>query len=135
VLEGINDLGILPAASAEEVIDGLRRAVRRLRALRRDHRRPRLNVLVGTLTPSGGAVSGNHGSVETDRRRREINRFIRTSGIGDGVVDFDRALRDPADHSGLARRYDSGDGLHPSSAGYRRMAQAFELPKLKGPAC
>jgi lysophospholipase L1-like esterase len=35
----------------------------------------------------------------------------------------------------LAAAYNSGDGLHPSSAGYRRMAQAVDLAKLDGPSC
>jgi lysophospholipase L1-like esterase len=135
LMEGINDLGFDQALPAQAVVDGLRRAVRRLQAVRRGHRRPRLNVLVGTLTPSFGAAEMGHATAATEQRRQEINRFIRTSGIGDGVVDFDRALRDPADPSRLARAYDGGDGLHPSSAGYRRMAQAVDLAELKGPAC
>jgi lysophospholipase L1-like esterase len=133
LLEGINDLGFPPSESAEDVIAGLRRAIRRLRAVRRGH--PRLNVLVGTLTPTGGAILASYASADTDRRRRQVNDFIRTSGIADGVVAFDRALRDPADPSRLAPRYDGGDGVHPSSAGYRRMAQAVNLARLKGPAC
>ena len=135
LMEGINDLGFDQALPADAVIDGLRRAVRRLHVLRRDHRRPRLNVLVGTLTPSLGAREAGHATPETEQRRQEINGVIRAGGIGDGVVDFDRALRDPADPSRLARAYDGGDGLHPSSAGYRRMARAVDLAKLRGPAC
>ena len=56
LLEGTNDLAGTPPPSAEQVIDGIRSAVRRMRALRHRHRRPRLNVLVGTITPSNGAV-------------------------------------------------------------------------------
>jgi lysophospholipase L1-like esterase len=92
-------------------------------------------VLVGTLTPSFGAVEAGHASAATEQRRQEINRVIRAGGLGDGMVDFDRALRDPAEPSRLAAAYNSGDGLHPSSAGYRRMAQAVNLAKLEGPAC
>jgi lysophospholipase L1-like esterase len=135
LLEGINDLGFDQALPADTVIDGLRRAVRRMHALRRHHRRPGLNVLVGTLTPSFGAVEAGHASAATEQRREEINAVIRAGGVGDGVVDFDRALRDPADPLRLAAAYNSGDGLHPSSAGYRRMAQAVDLAKLDGPSC
>ena len=45
----------------------------------------------------------------------------------DAVVDFDAALRDPAHPDRLRRRYDSGDHLHPSDAGYRAMAEAIPL--------
>jgi lysophospholipase L1-like esterase len=72
---------------------------------------------------------------QTEQRRQQINRVIRAGGIGDRVVDFDRALRDPADPSRLAPTYNGGDGLHPSSSGYRRMARAVDLSKLRGPAC
>jgi lysophospholipase L1-like esterase len=135
LLEGINDLGQPPYPPADGVIDGLRRAARRLRALRPRHRRPRLNVLLGTLTPSGGTRLLNYGSAEINGKRGAINRWIRTSGIGDGVVDFDRALRDPSHPSRLVPRYDSGDHLHPSSAGYRRMARGVNLALLRGPQC
>ena len=135
LVEGINDLGFDQALPADAVLDGLRRAVRRLHVLRRDRRRPRLNVLVGTLTPSFGAVEAGHATAQTEQRRQEVNAVIRAGAIGDGAVDFDRALRDPADPSRLAPAYNGGDGLHPSSAGYRRMAQAVDLGKLDGPAC
>ena len=72
---------------------------------------------------------------QAQARRDRINRWIRTSGIGEGYVDFDRALRDPSDPTRLAPKYDSGDGLHPSSTGYRRMAQEVDLSALEGPEC
>ncbi|OXH83610.1 GDSL family lipase, partial [Burkholderia multivorans] len=63
--------------------------------------------------------------------RLEVNRWIRSGGAFDGVVDFDAALRDPARPSVLQRRYDSGDGIHPSDAGYAAMAEAVPLARLK----
>jgi hypothetical protein len=56
---------------------------------------------------------------------------MRASRELDGVVDFDRALRDPADPKKLIAAYDSGDHLHPSDAGYKAMAQAFELKQFR----
>jgi hypothetical protein len=43
------------------------------------------------------------------------------------VIDFDRALRDPAQPERLLPTYDSGGHLHPSPAGYRAMAAAIPL--------
>ncbi len=60
-------------------------------------------------------------------RPQAINRFIRTAGIFDGVVDFDRVVRDPAKPDRLLPAYDTGDHLHPSMAGYRAMADAIPL--------
>ena len=41
-------------------------------------------------------------------------------------IDFDAALRDPKNPNYFLPEYDSGDHLHPSAAGYRRMA--MEVP-------
>jgi lysophospholipase L1-like esterase len=89
-------------------------------------------VLVGTVPPRGG---NTFTTATLQARRQAVNRRIRASEIADGVVDFDRALRDPDDPLRLAARYDSGDHLHPSAAGYRRMARAVQISRLKGPTC
>jgi lysophospholipase L1-like esterase len=59
-----------------------------------------------------------------------VNQFIRTSGVFDAVVDFDAAVRDPADPQRMLPAYDSGDHLHPGDAGYERMAAAVRLDRL-----
>jgi lysophospholipase L1-like esterase len=56
-----------------------------------------------------------------------VNTWIRTSGAFDAVIDFDAALRDPAQPDRLSPAYDSGDHLHPSSAGYKAMAEMVDL--------
>ena len=62
--------------------------------------------------------------------RTEVNRWIRTSGSFDGVVDFSRALGRAGDPNELAPRYDSGDHLHPDDAGAARMAAAVPTALL-----
>src|SRR3546814_13889287 len=52
---------------------------------------------------------------------------MRTPGHFDGVIDFDRAVRDPAQPERLLPAYDSGDHLHPSPAGYAAMAAAVPI--------
>ena len=128
VLEGINDLGQPPPASAAQVIAGLRRVATRLR-------RARLRVLLGTLTPSGGDALPSYGSAAADRARRAVNRWIRRTRRADGVVDFDRAVRDPGHPGRLRPRFDSGDHLHPNARGYRAMGAAVDLAALAGPRC
>jgi lysophospholipase L1-like esterase len=127
LLEGINDIG-RSGASAPQVIGGLRRMVDRLR-------RRGLNVLLGTITPSGGSTQGEYGSAAANAARLAVNRWIRRGRPADRVVDFDAVLRDAADPGRLAPRYDSGDHLHPNGAGYRRMAAAVPIRDLRGSSC
>jgi lysophospholipase L1-like esterase len=62
--------------------------------------------------------------------RRVVNRWILESNSFDGVIDFSSALADPANSARLAARYDSGDHLHPNSAGHEAMAQVIDLKML-----
>ncbi len=59
--------------------------------------------------------------------RLVVNRWIRTSGGYDGVIDFDAALRDPADPERIRPELDSGDHLHPNDAGVAALAAAVPL--------
>jgi lysophospholipase L1-like esterase len=59
-----------------------------------------------------------------------VNAWIRSSGTFDAVVDFDQAVRDPADPRRVLAAYDSGDHLHPNDAGYQAMADAVPLDEL-----
>ncbi|HEY6273977.1 MAG TPA: SGNH/GDSL hydrolase family protein [Terriglobales bacterium] len=59
--------------------------------------------------------------------RQAVNQWIRTPGHFDAMIDFDKALRDPARPERLLPPYESGDHLHPSPAGYRAMAEAIPL--------
>ena len=72
-----------------------------------------------------------HPPAETEADRQAINAWIRTPGHFDAVIDFDAALRDPANPARLAPAHDSGDGLHPSLDGYRAMAAAVPLGLLR----
>lgn len=59
--------------------------------------------------------------------KNDFNEYMRNHDNIDGVIDFDKALRNPDNPKAFKESYDSGDHLHPSAAGYERMAQeAFE---------
>ncbi len=129
LLEGVNDLGVLTreqpvdAATHRAIVRQITFAYRQLAERAHEHG---IRLIVGTITP----FQGNgyyHPGPETEADRQAINRFIRTSGLFDGVVDFDKALADPAQPARLLPAYDSGDHLHPSAAGYRVMAAAVPL--------
>ena len=125
VLEGINDLGSA-GASASQVTAGLRRIVTTLH-------QAGLRVQLGTITPAQGTVSksGRYGGVATNTTRTAINAWIRNQRYSDGVIDFDRAVRDPAHPGRLKPAYDGSDHLHLSALGYRAMASAIPLSLLE----
>lgn len=125
LLEGINDIGG-DHVDANRLIAGDKEIVSRARARG-------LRVFGGTLVPFGGSheqFGGDYGTPWGEQQRQALNDWIRTGGGFDGVIDFDHALADPAAPDRMDPRYDSGDHLHPSDAGYAAMAQAVELDPL-----
>ena len=127
VFEGINDIGDAEwLARPEEDIsaDDLIAAYRQLIDRAHEHG---LVVLGGTLTPSGGSDYQGFNSPIAEAKRVAVNKWIREGGAFDAVLDFDLAIRDPADPTRLKPGYDSGDHLHPNDAGYRAMVDAIDL--------
>jgi lysophospholipase L1-like esterase len=47
------------------------------------------------------------------------------------VVDFEKAVADPANPKRMLPEYDSGDHLHPSDSGYKAMGEAISLALFK----
>jgi lysophospholipase L1-like esterase len=126
VLLGVNDLGhpgtVAPPSevvTADDLIYGHRQLIARAHEAG-------LKAFGATILPFKGDTLGFY-SEENERKREAFNRWIRTSGEYDGVIDFDRAMRDPADPLRLNPPYDSGDGLHPNDAGMAVMAAAVPL--------
>ena len=132
---GINDIGwaemVLDPASAPTVeeITAIYRMV-----IDRAHSHG-IRILGATLTPFADSIQGVplldvYYSPAKDAMRREVNAWIRTSGAFDGVIDFDRVLRDPERPEYLLDAYDCGDNLHPNDAGYKAMAESIDLGLL-----
>jgi lysophospholipase L1-like esterase len=116
LLEGINDIGFNSTPVAQ-IIAGYLNLIAAAHAAG-------LKIFGATLTPFQG--SGYY-TAAREAEREAINQWIRTSGAFDGVIDFDRAVRDPADPLRLLPAYDSGDHLHPNDAGYQAMADSINL--------
>ena len=132
VLLGINDIGdisrvltqpglVHQPVSADEIIAGHRQMITRA------HEQG-LKIVGCTLTPFDGAA---YFSTEGETKRLAVNKFIRTGGGYDGVIDFDAVVRDPAQPGRFLPMYDSGDHLHPNDAGYKAMADAVDLSLFK----
>ncbi|MFB7321542.1 SGNH/GDSL hydrolase family protein [Streptomyces sp. NPDC056190] len=119
---GVNDILRNPRlADPQQIAGGLRTLVTRAHARG-------LKVVGATLMP----FEGHRGYTPArDAVRQQVNAEIRSGRVFDAVVDFDKALRDPYAPRRLRGEYDSGDHLHPSDLGYRKMAEVFELRLLK----
>ncbi len=127
LLEGINNIGIPgafglanEAVSADDIIAGHRQLIARARE-------QGLKIFGATLTPFEGTLFPGYFTAAGEAKRQAVNAWIRSSGEFDGVIDFDKAIRDPAQPSRMLAAYDSGDRLHPNDAGYQAMADAVDL--------
>lgn len=132
LLIGINDINFaaMPAragldcdfphttVSAESMIAGYKHVIAAAHARG-------MRIFGATLTPADLPP-------QREAIRSAVNQWIRTGHAFDGVVDFDAALRDPAQPTRLQRAFDSGDHIHPSDAGYSAMADAIPLPAVLG---
>jgi lysophospholipase L1-like esterase len=69
---------------------------------------------------------------EGEKTRIELNDWIRTAKIFDGVIDFDHVMRDPQYPMQMRAEYNSGDYVHPNDRGYKAMADAIDLSLFTG---
>ena len=132
VLEGINDIGYSQDAdlgclapttnvSAAQIIGGYQKMIAMAHAHGdQDHRRhadPVRELLV--LDGRGpGQVDGGEPLDPDQRGVRRRGRLRPRAGV-------------PGHPNDVNPRYDSGDGLHPSDAGYQAMADAINLSQLR----
>ena len=77
----------------------------------------------------------HRGLPDTEAKRQAVNTWIREQSPADAVVDFDAAVRDPADPSRIAPYFDGSDHLHLNLAGYVALGNAVPLELLFDPAC
>jgi lysophospholipase L1-like esterase len=131
ILEGINDLGhagtsapISETVSAEDLIEGMRQMIERAHA-------HGIKVFGATLTPFEGTSFAGYFTPEKEVKRKTLNEFIRNGHAFDGVIDFEKAVRDPKNPDRMASQFDGGDHLHPGDAGYKAMADAIDLKLFK----
>jgi lysophospholipase L1-like esterase len=125
LLEGINDIGNDAGPNgtqltAQDLIDGYLNLIGQAHAAG-------VRIIGATILPDYGA---GYYSAAHEAIRDAVNTWIRTSGAFDGVIDFDKAVQDPANPAALNPAYDSGDHLHPNASGMQAMANAIDLALL-----
>ena len=137
LLEGINDI-CFPGAkmdgqyladpaetrSVQDITDAYRQLISRAHAYG-------LKLIGATITPCEGVDIRGYYSEAKDATRQAVNKWIRTSGTFDGVIDFDAVVRDPDHPSRLSPRFASKDHLHPNDDGYKAMADSIDLNLFK----
>ncbi|HKQ28411.1 MAG TPA: SGNH/GDSL hydrolase family protein [Burkholderiales bacterium] len=128
VFIGLNDIagpgGFYPpseAVTVEDLIAGYRQLIARA------HEKG-LTIQACTLPPLAGNTSlSGYDTPANEAKRVAFNQWIRTGGEFDGVIDVDALLRDPSQPTRLLSAYDSGDHLHPNTAGGQAIARAIDL--------
>lgn len=122
LFEGINDIGG-SKGNSEQVAEEL---IKALQSMAEEGRRHGLKVYGATITP---IKHSQYFSYFHDAARQTVNDWIRTAKCFDGVLDFDRLMRDPSDPQAL-RKDLQDDWLHPNAQGYKVMGEyAAEVMK------
>jgi len=131
-LEGINDLGALH--STDSIIAGYRDVATRLHTAG-------VKVIAGTVVSALGVFgvpfpTGDNGVV-AEAGRQVLNKFIRQSGIFDGIAEFDVATLDPATGNMRTVFLPNSqftqlpwDYLHPNHAGYNAMGMIVDISRF-----
>jgi len=131
VWEGVNDIGTAPATEADQkqvaadIIAAYQQIITRAHAAG-------ISVYGATITPFGGNTGYDDPTGFRAEARQTVNTWIRTSHQFDAVLDFDAAVRDPANPRQINPIYDVGDHLHMTPAGYGQVAASipFDLFQL-----
>lgn len=115
-LEGINDVDSGALATDVEL------AIKNIVTMAHQYG---LKISVSTLTPFGG------GSASIETQHQAVNAWVRAGGSGANyTIDFADAISGGGSPEGMYGPYDSGDHLHPNSAGYNSMAGWLDTTKL-----
>ncbi|KZV92466.1 SGNH hydrolase [Exidia glandulosa HHB12029] len=128
IFEGVNDIGVAaPTTAAQDaivstLIAAFEQIVSRVHTFG-------IPIFAATITPFGAPNNTIQAYSDPIREtaRQRVNAWIRTSGVFDAVIDFDKILRDPKNGTQLNPLFNSGDFLHPNVAGYQAVADAFPL--------
>jgi lysophospholipase L1-like esterase len=123
VFEGVNDIGSGANSAATQTSIG-DRLIAAYTKIVGDAKKLGYVTIGGTIMPFG---RNSYAGAEREKTRKRVNKWIMESGVYDHSVDMAAMLADSANAEVLDKKYDSGDGLHPSVAGYQAVADKFPV--------
>jgi lysophospholipase L1-like esterase len=129
VMEGINDIGNTLGGNASQTpvtADELIGAMKQMIDRAHTHQ---IKVIGATLTPYECAA---YYSEKGEEVRQTVNRWIRSGGAFDEVLDFDKVTQDSSKPKSFKQTFNNGDHLHPNDAGYKAMADSIDLKIFNG---
>ena len=110
IIAGVND--VYQGRTADQVVD-------QLRAMYDGAKGDGIPVVAGSIIPYNTATP------DQNARMHEINAWIRRTAAEDPAVEVVDTRAAASAPGNLDRLFESPDDLHPSSAGYRRMADVI----------
>ena len=124
LFEAVNDLG-----SARNGVETAERIIEVYKQIIEQAHQKGIRVFGATITPFKG---NNYYSEDHEKGRSTINTWIRTTDLLDGVIDFDKAVRNPDDPEAMQQRFlFENDYLHFNYQGYEVMGGCIDLDLFK----
>jgi lysophospholipase L1-like esterase len=122
ILEGINDIGGIrkaegASATAKEIIAGYKVMIDKAHA-------KGIKVFGGTILPFEKSF---YDAPFKQDARDIVNKWIRTKGNFDAVIDFDKAMASGVSSKTILPDMHDNDFLHPNEKGYQRMGETVDL--------
>ena len=120
LFEAVNDLGSSwnGVQTAERIIDVYKEIID-------EAHQKGIRVYGATITPFKG---NNYYSADHEKGRSTLNEWIRTTELLDGIIDFDKAVRNPQDPEAMQKEFlFENDWLHFNAQGYETMGSSIDL--------
>ena len=118
--EGVNDLG--GSRNGEQTAKGIIDVFTQI--IHEAHEKG-IYVFGATITPFKG---NRYYNADHEKGRSTLNQWIRTTEMLDGVIDFDKAVRNPEDPEVMQSQFlFENDWLHLNAQGYETMGGCIDL--------
>lgn len=120
LFEGVNDLGGSGngVQTARSIIEVWKQIIRQAHS-------KGIRVIGATVTPF---KNNNYYNTDREAGRKVLNKWIMTTEMLDGAIDFATMVCDPNNNEQLNKEYlFENDWLHPNAKGYKLMGESIDL--------